>query len=151
MRPSQVVGAFVFLGVIGGFLAAEEKGPRTRTFQFRYEATIKGLKPGEDVKVWLPLPQTTADQTDKEISRNWSGSSKESTVSTEKEYGNKILHFTAQADDKGQATFQIVHQVTRREVKGEGGKGEFDSAKLLKRFQQPDKLVPVSGKPLDLI
>src|SRR5436853_7552971 len=89
MRRSQVLATVVFLGLFAGLVAAEVDGKLgTRTFQFRYEATVKGLKPGEDVKVWVPLLQTTADQTVKEISRKWSGPNKESTVSTEKEYGN---------------------------------------------------------------
>jgi transglutaminase-like putative cysteine protease len=43
------------------------------------------------------------------------------------------------------------YRVTRREVKGETGKKHKEDAKRIARYLEPDALVPVKGKPLELI
>src|SRR5262245_1803761 len=40
----------------------QPEAPRVRTFQFTYAATITGMKPGQDARVWLPVPPSDDDQ-----------------------------------------------------------------------------------------
>src|SRR5262249_51210904 len=72
------------------------------------------------------------------------------TVREEKQYGNRILSFSAKANKKGEIPLSVVYRVTRREVKGEVPRELGDEGRL-KRFLEPDALVPVGGKPLDRI
>jgi len=36
------------------------------------------------------------------------------TTGTDKEYGNRILHFQSKANDKGEIPFKIVYKVSRK-------------------------------------
>ena len=71
-----------------------------------------------------------------------------------KEYGNKALHFLAKADKKGMVPFEITYRVTRREVKTDvkaNATLQPRATDKVSRFLEPDKLVPITGKPLTLL
>src|SRR4030095_844821 len=36
--------------------------PKVRNFKFIYETTVTDLKPDQEARIWLPVPQTTDDQ-----------------------------------------------------------------------------------------
>jgi transglutaminase-like putative cysteine protease len=80
-------------------------------------------------------------------------SDKGGTIGTDPLYGNQLLYFqaTAQQDDLtviGSNTFKV----TRHEVRTASGPKHKPGAKEnIDRFLQADKLVPLEGKPLDLI
>ncbi|MFO0966714.1 MAG: transglutaminase family protein [Gemmataceae bacterium] len=126
---------------------------KVRTFDFTYAAVVKELKPGQEARIWLPYPQNTPFQDVKQVDAEIPGETPP-RITQEKEYGNKFLYFTAKANAKGEIPFQVEYRVKRREVLT-GGKGTLipagESPTLLERYLQPDKLVPTSGKPLDLL
>jgi uncharacterized protein (TIGR03000 family) len=126
--------------------AAKPAAAKERTFLFTYAGTVTGLTPGEKARVWLPVPPTTDDQVVKRESQELPPGPKEGK---DPQYGNAMLSFEAAADKEGNVPFSVTYRVTRHEVKGaEKDKGDDE---LVKRFLQPDKLVPVEGKPLDLL
>jgi uncharacterized protein (TIGR03000 family) len=127
-------------------------GEKVRSFDFLYSGVVKDLKPGQEVSVWLPYPQSTEAQDVKQIDQEIPGGTPP-MLGQEKLYGNKMLFFKAKANDKGEVPFRVEYRVTRREV-NTGGKATLkpkESMDLIDRFLQPDKLVPISGKPLDLL
>ena len=119
--------------------------PKSRTFAFTYAATVTGLKPGEKARVWLPVPPSNDAQ---QVTLDSQRLPAEPHVGREAQYGNTILHVEAPADKDGNVSLSRTYRVTRSEVRGAGGRGD-DS--LVKRFLQPDRLVPTEGKPLDLL
>ena len=46
---------------------------------------------------------------------------------------------------------KVVYKVTRREVKGDGGKDVKENPDLLARYLKADAKVPIDGKPLELL
>src|SRR5262249_3614771 len=68
----------------------------------------------------------------------------------EKQYGNKTFFVETMPDEDGKIHLKFTYHVARREVKGQTGKSMENEA-LIKRFLQPDALVPIDGKPLELI
>jgi uncharacterized protein (TIGR03000 family) len=122
---------------------------KTRTFQFTYSATVTGLPPGERTRVWVPVAQSTDDQDVIVVAKI---APAEMSVETEKLYGNQVLYTSGPADADGKfGPVEVVYKVTRREVKGDGGKEAKESADLMARYLKPDAKVPIDGKPLELL
>jgi transglutaminase-like putative cysteine protease len=151
VRRAALVLACVALALGSSVSAAEaDKKPRQRTFLFTYSATVTGLEPGQEARVWVPVPRPGAAQDVRIESMDLPAKPPNLTVREEKQYGNRILSFSAKANKKGEIPLSVVYRVTRREVKGEVPRELGDEGRL-KRFLEPDTLVPVGGKPLDLI
>jgi transglutaminase-like putative cysteine protease len=128
---------------------APAAGPiKTRSFLFTYAATITGLKPEQKVRIWLPTPPSNEDQDAKLIDEK--GLPEGFKIGKEHEYGNEIIYVEAEADKDGTVPLSATYRVTRREVRGDS-KLDKPTADELKRFLQADTMVPIDGKPLDLI
>jgi uncharacterized protein (TIGR03000 family) len=126
--------------------------PKTRTFLFSYSGAVKDLKPGQSAKVWLPVPETTAEQT---IALDMIETPGKRQLNEDKQYGNRILFFEANANDQGEVPFKVTYKVTRKEVRTDVKAGAVlkpkENPDQVARFLQPDAKVPVQGKPLDLL
>ncbi|MGE3806239.1 MAG: transglutaminase-like domain-containing protein [Gemmataceae bacterium] len=126
--------------------AAHAADAQSRSFEFTYQGTLTGLPAGKLARVWLPVPSSNADQEVTILDKQLPGKEQ---LNTEKTYGNRILFFEARASDKGEVPFSVTYRITRREVKGLGPVKE--SNELLERYLKPDAVVPIAGKPLELI
>lgn len=132
------------------------QGPgRARKFDFSYEVAIKGLSPGaHSVRVWIPLATSDRNQT---VVLKKKASSVPTRVTREPEYGNRML-FAEIRNPKGPLVrFDLEYEVTRREY----SKGDYQHLMQynhepvsipasLKRFLEPDRLVPIDGKMKEL-
>jgi transglutaminase-like putative cysteine protease len=124
---------------------------KSRTFLFTYAGAVKDLKPGEQADIWLPVPQNTEEQQVEVVAKKLPA---DGIFHTEKQYGNEALFFPAKADERGQIPFEISYRVTRKEVKTDLRANRTVKPRAtdqVKRFLEPDRLVPISGKPLELI
>jgi len=126
----------------------EKDTPKVRTFQFTYAATVIGLKPGQMARIWLPVPSSGPAQDLEMVSKDLPVAGR---IEKEKQYGNRILYLEAKANDKGAIPVCVVYRIKRREVKGTTNHATKDDAQQLKRFLQPNRRVPIEGKPLDLL
>jgi transglutaminase-like putative cysteine protease len=133
---------------VAGLGADTAPEARSRTFQFTYAATVTGLKPGQTARVWLPVAQSNDDQDASVVAKALPAEGK---MGREPDYGNQILYVEAKADADGKIPLKVVYQVTRREVKGDGGKDIHEGADLLARYLKADAKVPIDGKPLELL
>src|SRR5579862_2748613 len=127
--------------------------PKSRTFLITYSATVAKVPKGKTIKLWLPLPATSPDQ---EVSLQQSSltpSDKGGSIGTDPLYGNQILFFQTTAQEADTTiTASNTFKVTRHEVRSASGPRHKPGAKEnIGRFLQADKLVPLDGKPLDLI
>ena len=124
--------------------------PKTRNFVFTYSGTVTDLKPGETAKIWLPVPKNSAEQT---ITIMQAPAQHE--LHDEPQYGNAILFLEEKANQKGEIPFKVTYKVARKEVKTDVKSGATlkprEAPDQVMRFLQPDKKVPISGKPLDLL
>src|SRR5207249_4192372 len=106
---------------------------KSRTFLFTYRATLSKLPAGKTVKVWLPVPVTTADQ---DVVRETLSLPGKASEGTEPRYGNTILFFEATPDKDGKLALSMAFKVTRREVKvGDRFRKPGDKEKI-ERFLQ---------------
>jgi transglutaminase-like putative cysteine protease len=127
--------------------AAEPAKPRARTFDFTYAATVTGLQPGQTARVWLPVPPSNEDQDVSVLSRDLPA---EGRIGRDSVYRNQILYVEAKANAEGKIPLKMVYRVTRREVKG-AVKPTTEDAREVERLLQADKLVPIGGKPEELL
>jgi len=128
--------------------ADERQSPaaKKRTFLFTYAGTVTGLKPGDKARVWLPVPPTNDDQEVKLESQDLPA---EPNEGKDPQYANRVVYFEAAADKDGTVAFTRTYRVKRHEVTG-ADKDRADDD-LIKRYLQADKLVPIDGKPLELL
>lgn len=127
------------------FLKHDEK---LRHFEFEYAGKAVGLKPGVNVRVWLPIPPTSQHQA---VSIKRSQFPTKATTSQESEYGNCMVYFETAAPKNGEVSFSITYDVTRAEVKALSRDGQELSADERRLFLKPNRLVPTTGRPLDLL
>ena len=123
------------------------EAPHARTFLFTSAATVTGVPAGEKVRVWLPVPSSIDDQ---DVTIESKELPVEGKIGRDARYGNQILYVETKAGADGAVPLKVIYRITRREVRGEHRKISEDE-KLMARLVQPDALVPVDGKPLDLL
>lgn len=119
--------------------------PKSRTFRFTYDATVTGLSPGQDARIWLPVPQTTDDQ---EVLKAEKTFPVDAMLNTETKLGNQMFYLDAKANLEGNISLRAVYTIRRKEVKGETDK---ELKEGLDQFLKADPLAPPDGKHLKLI
>ncbi len=122
-----------------------------RSFLFTYAATLAGLRPGQSVRVWLPVPPTDDTQSADLVTADLPAPH---LVLAEPRFGNRVLSFPLPADHAAAASFALTYRVTRHAVAGPSarcpiptGAAMCDTAALLR----PDARVPVGGKPAQVL
>ena len=118
--------------------------PRERTFTLHYGAEVTGLAAGAQLRVWIPVPQTTAYQQVTELDRKLPAPG---TTGKDERYGNKMVFFEMPAPGSGQVTFSLQYRVRRQEVRGlakTGAKVKL-TAQQKRLFLAANRRVPVQG------
>lgn len=129
----------------------KSKEPSARTFRFTYEAAVTGLKPGQNASIWLPIATTSPDQKVEVVERRLPRTLDRVETGREPRYGNEVLFVEARGDEQGQVPLKLVYQVTRYEVSGPKALLADEDAARMARYLEADALVPVTGKPLELL
>src|SRR5262245_41046038 len=142
-RGLTAIWACIAFGYLTGLPVWADAPPKKRSFQFMYASTVTGLKPGQKARIWLPLPQSSADQEVAIVSKDVPPATR---LENEATYGNQVFFVEATADDNGKIPFKIDYKVTRREVKGDDSAEMEEKADLLRRYLQADVMVPLEGK-----
>ncbi len=130
---------------LGASLATAGEAPRSRTLSLTYAAEVSGVEPGKSVRVWLPVPPTNADQRVDLLSKDVPG---ESRLGEDASHQTTVLYFEAPARADGTLAASIAYRVTRFET-GEDRAAADQAAD--NQFLRPDRLVPVGGKPSELL
>src|SRR5262249_24378543 len=121
---------------------------KTRTFLFTYSTTITGLSADQTARVWLPVASSNENQ---EVEIADTKSLPEGyKINTEPAYGNKVLYAEVKPEKNGNAVLPITYRVKHKEVKGAPAPDVPDTTKIA-RYLDPDALVPIPGKCLELI
>ena len=131
------------------------EAPRTRSFRFTYEATVKNLSLSDAmVRVWLPLAPSDFNQSVTVINVS---SPVPTRTTQDAEYGNPMIYAEFRHPDSASATISVDYKVTRREF------SRGDSSELMRfnqesprppeavgRFLSADRLVPIDGRMKEL-
>src|SRR5262249_42555812 len=117
------------------------------TFLFTYATTVTGLAPGKAARVWVPVPPSNDEQSVRVESEKLPGKGK---IHYDPRNDNHYLHVEAKAGEDGTIELVMVYRVTRRELRGLTETFRVSEDRV-KRFLEPDSVVPVGGKPLELL
>ena len=157
--PRSILSAGLFamaagaaLGTAAMFAETAASG-RQRTFEFTYQVHVPASAEvkGEN-RLWLPLPQTDVHQSIRKLSIESPVSHR---VSKEREYGNSYAVFDP-TPEQAAAGFNVAmrFEVTRREyvrdLKTANAKEAQAKDAMLKRYLEPDKLVPLNATIAEL-
>ena len=139
-----VLLAFLPAAAIG----AESTTPDVRRFEIRYTANIPPPPAGtQGLRMWLPYPESDAWQS---IDHLVVSAPFPHTVHHDREYGNGVLFLESQPPPAAGGQVTMTFAVTRREYvnRPDGPRAAANAVdpKLLVRFGQPDKLVPLQDK-----
>lgn len=118
-------------------------GQSQRTFRFQYEAAVTGLSRDQTARVWVPLATSTDEQTVQIVRTD---APAETQSNDDRTTGNRYLYFESKADQSGSLPVSLTYTVTRKETSADD-RPLADPAPYL----QPDRLVPVGGRPAELI
>jgi len=120
---------------------------KSRHFVFDYSFTVRNTDPGKPLAVWFPVPQSDDFQKITIISKSGDLPLEETR---ESEYGNRMFYAHTDKADKAEYHFSVKYDVVRYEHLAAVAARSQAPQKELKRFLQPDKLVPITGRPADI-
>ena len=144
-----------FLSNQGHSVSAESTTVATRAFEFTYQLHVpQNPDAGKETRVWIPLPQNDGYQ---EIRNLRIDSAVAHTQGRDPEYGNSFAMFTptmSQAVSGFDITLRFNASRHEHKVFFDGAAIKAVSSStpdpMLKRYLEPDKLVPLSGVISDL-
>ena len=118
-----------------------------RHFDFNYGAKILGVPAGATVKVWLPVAQSSPQQT-VELADKTTPSDLQINPDS---YGNKIGFFEVQQKAADEAIdFSLQYDVNRKQAGLDESEKTLDESES-EQFLNANRLVPKTGKPLELL
>src|SRR5215470_4512723 len=120
---------------------------KSRHFVFDYSFTVRNTDAGKPLSVWFPVAQSDDFQKITILSKSGDLPLEETR---EPEYGNRMFYAHTDKADKPEYHFSVKYDVVRYEHLAALAARSQASQKELKRFLQPDKLVPISGRPADI-
>lgn len=113
-------------------------------FNFSYKFTIKNLpSSAKDVEIWIPLPSNSQYQKVTSYSINSPISHR---ILEDSQYKNKIIKFKSEKNIPQNVTISLNLNINRQEADPTHQKNIVSSQQDLKRFLQPDSLVPITGE-----
>lgn len=128
------------------FIKEQESTATSRSFVFHYNFRMHGLKPGAELRVWLPMPTTDSWQT-VTCGDVVADSPPRETVETK--YGNRIQYFGYAVPNSGESSLRIPYTVRRKEVHLKSlDSNESISTDL---FLAANSKVPIDGKASALL
>jgi len=124
----------------------------TRHFTFHYGFTVKNVPAGEKLRIWFPMAHSDDYQEVKVISTTGDLPLKKEH---ESRFGNEMYFAETGKTKESDLHFEVVYDVVRHEHLTLGmERPHLDLVQLpekeRKELLQPDKLVPVTGRPAEL-
>ena len=110
-----------------------------RRFRFVYGATVTGLEPDTEARIWLPVATTNSQQT---VERTRVSVPGEYHDTMETQHGNHLIYFNAIANDEGAIPLEVEYEVQRKEVRMSAGDVTEEDRRV---FLASNRLVPTDG------
>lgn len=118
---------------------------RERNFEFTYESTVVGLKPGTTARIWVPMPLANAYQ----LFTLSSADVPSTGADYDSKYGNGYMYFEGEANSEGQIPIKLVYHIRRIEMLPQDGVAP--SAEDRAKFIGGDARVPANDKPFQAV
>ncbi len=115
-------------------------------FLFRYHVTVTGLPPNKTADVWVPVAASDKHQAVTIRSVALPGSHR---MAREERFGNSMFFLKAVADQRGRIPIAVDYEVRRDAVTPQSG--EELTAREREQFLRANQLVPLGGRPLELL
>lgn len=132
-------------GVPSIAFADESTEPAVRSFVLKYEVILQNIE--GPTQVWLPEPVSDDWQ---QVTLRASNSPVVPVLNREERYGNSMTWYDVR-NAEGNVYLSRSWEVRRYEVLTAAAKGRPVAPASLRQFLKPGRLVPVSGRPLELI
>ena len=145
-KTLSIVCAFLFAAWNASFTCAQPAESKSRSFSFRYGATIKEVPAGAKVQVWIPIAETNNDQTVELVEKSSPTPWKFHRDTT---YQNRLAFFQTKSTEQP-IQFSLEYVVDRREAGINSGADDL-AAEEAELFLKANSLVPISGTPLRLL
>jgi transglutaminase-like putative cysteine protease len=141
--------------ILGARWVSAEKtaGRAERSFVFTYEVHVPPAAAGTgESRLWIPLPQSDEHQS---IGKLAIESRVAHELGKEAEYGNSYAVFAPQPAEATAGydvalRFEVTRREYLRELKGPGGQASRANDAMLKRYLEPDKMVPLNATIAEL-
>ena len=157
-KPITVFAAAALLTlpaiIIGGGARSTEKSTsgKLRSFAFTYQVHVPGGSDGSVTRLWIPLPQSDEHQTVRKLSIE---SAVPHKLGKEEEYGNSFAVFTPGAAEAAAGydvalQFEVTRLEHARDLHPANGQSHLEKDAVLRRYLQPDKMVPLNATIADL-
>lgn len=156
LRLIAVAGATLPLILRAAIGPPDNTAEKARRFNLTYTVTLKNLSPEKQrVRVWIPIATSDANQ---QVFLNNISSPVPTQKALDPEYRNQVLYAEIHNPKDAIATFSLDYEVTRREYsKGDyaqlmrlNSEPQNDAPAAVRRFLEPDHLVPIDGKMKEL-
>jgi len=148
-----VFAPFLWIGLAGlaagCFSTAREIGKaptESRDLQLSYTFTLTIPSETGTAEIWIPLPRTDENQKLKHFKVT---SPLSYSVQTDPDYGNSLLRFETNGSHSESVEIRLDVNVSRSAQSKQGKNAsarENVSPEMLRRFLQPDRLVPTNGR-----
>ncbi len=123
--------------------------PAQRKFNFVYAGAVTGIPSGARVQMWFPLASSTEFQDVEKVKWNLPVNGE---IRQDRQYKNQILYAEIPAANVTEFDFKIEYDITRTEANGLNNRDTCtldDEAR--EKFLVANRLVPITGRPLELI
>lgn len=147
LRKLSIVPALFLCTVVAFPQTSPSQVPKTRQFTFDYSFAVRVTDPGKPLDVWFPMAHSDEYQQVKIVSKEGDLPLRETS---EPEYGNKMFYAHTAKADKPEYHFSVKYQVVRMEHFAAASLNSPARPRELNRFLQPDRLVPITGKPAEI-
>ena len=119
---------------------------KSSSFRFSYHVAITKLPPKKIARVWIPVATSNKHQRVDIRKVSLPGAY---VTTKDKRFGNSMFFLKAEADDDGRIPIAVDYDVQRFEVTPQSGEKLTDRDREI--FLRANRLVPLGGKPLELL
>jgi transglutaminase superfamily protein len=134
----------LLLALLLSAVSAFTQSTKSRHFVFEYSFTVRVSDPGKPLDVWFPSAHSDRFQQVRIISQS---ADLPLQQTSEPEYGNRMFYAHTDKADKPEYHFSVKYEVVRFEHLASLSGSAKPGRRELERFLEPDRLVPVTGKP----
>lgn len=135
--------------VVDAQSSTQEARPAERRFELTYSGVINDVPKDAEVRIWIPVAQSDADQEIIKFSKEVLGQSK---LTKEAVHNNQMLYVEVLKGHPADLPFKVDYEVVRREVQGlKSNSGKQITTKEQQLYTQPNRMVPIDGRPTELL
>ena len=147
LRNLSIVPFLLLSTAIAFSQTSVSQATKARHFTFDYSFTVRVTDPGKPLDIWFPMAHSDEYQQVKILSKQGDLPLQETS---EPEYGNRMFYAHTAKADKPEYHFSVKYQVVRLEHFAAASLKSPARSSELNRFLQPDRLVPITGKPAEI-